>query len=226
MVMGLVIATFIPDGIVFCSDSMSQIKNNDDGFIQSEQEKIFVFGDKFVIAIEGNGFYKGLPVSSYLNTYHSHNLEGMDVKAFAEFMLSEFLRIFPNEPYVAYIAGYDCVNSLPKPVVYLLHNGGLSCINEDPDGNPVYNYHAIGRTHWVNKLMQHTQANIGESLVKFQAYDVDFSKYSILKAKEFGLKLLDISETMDSFSQLMPMLGGKKQYAILRPYAAAEYSFE
>ena len=223
--MGLVITTFVPDGIVVCSDSLCLIRNNDDGFWQSEHEKIFVFSKKFVLAIESNGYYQGIPISVYINNIAHQSFEHMDVNAFADYIANEFVRLFNNEPVLAYVAGYQYDDGMPKPKVYLLHNGSHICINEDGNGNHVYNYHAVGRTHWINKLMQNTQANVGGDVIELQTYDIDFSKYSLLYAKEFALKLISISETMDNFSQLKPMLGGRSQYAIIRPFVEVETRF-
>lgn len=222
--MGLTIATFVPDGIVIASDSLAEIRHQDDGFFQSEIEKLLVVDDKYVLAIEGNGFYEGIPVSSYLLRLLYKPLGCSSVLDVAKKILQVLAELMPNESLMTYIAGYDYNGDQAKPVVALIHDNHIDCINQAPDGTAVYNFHSIGRTHWVNKLLMQTQGVAGEEKVEFQGFDIDFSKYSIAYAKEFSDNLITISERMDRYSQLKPMVGGKHQVAVIRPFKSIQIS--
>jgi hypothetical protein len=57
--MGLTISTFTPDSIVLGTDSLAEIKNNDDGFYQADNEKIFIISGRYAVAIENCAFYTG-----------------------------------------------------------------------------------------------------------------------------------------------------------------------
>lgn len=222
--MGLTLATFVPDGIVIASDSLAEIRHHDDGFFQSEIEKLFVVDDKYVLAIEGNGFYEGIPISSYLFRLLHKPLGCSSVLNAAEKVSQVLAKLMPNESLMAYVAGYDYKEEQTHPVVVLIHNNHIECINTAPDGTSVFNFHSIGRTHWVNKLLMRTQGVTGEEKVEFQCFDIDFSKYSIAYAKEFSDNLITISERMDQYSQLKPMIGGKHQVAVIRPFKSIQIS--
>ncbi len=216
--MGLTVANFVPDGIVIASDSIVEVRNQDDGFIQSELEKLFLLDSKYVLAIEGCGFFDGLPISYYIHRFLHKSLRCACVADAAELICHTFSDIFPREPIMAYVAGYDYQEDIAKPVVLFIHDNQHDFINTAQDGTVVYNFHSIGRTHWVNKLLMHTKGVVGDEVVDFQGHDIDFSKYSLSYAKEFTEKLISISEFMDNASQLKPMVGGRHQFAIIRPY--------
>ena len=216
--MGLSICAFVPEGIVIASDSLAEIRHQDDGFYQDGIQRLYNVENRFLVAIEGPCFHQGLPVSFFLTPLFKKGFPVDTVEEFSQKLIPEIERILPGEPYVIYVAGYENRGQKQTPVVTLIHDKKVVIINQDPSGNPVYNFHAIGRTHWVNKVLMNTQAESGEDHIQFQEYDIDFSKYSLSTAKEFSLFLLSMSERMDKFSQLKPMIGGKYQVGMVRPY--------
>lgn len=214
--MGLTIATFVPDGIVLSSDSLAEVRNQDDGYTQTENRKIFVKSGRFVVAFEGNLFLEGLPISAYVPSLFPSEIDTLTVRQFAESLRNNINSRFPDEPFMAYVAGFDHPSYQEAcPVVYFIDDKNIACINQSPEGKLVYNFHSIGRTFWVNRLMLQVKAFVGDDTIELEKYDIDFTKYSTAYAKRFSESLIKLSESMDSFSQLKRMIGGKLQTVIL-----------
>lgn len=114
-----------------------------------------------------------------------------------------------NNRILFYVAGVDRLeDNSTSLVVYLVDDMKCQVINKSNNGDIVYNYHAIGRSMWINKLMLPTYFEASkEEKIKFEDLDVDFSKYSLEEAIEFGKSMLNISYKMDNFVQLKQMVG-------------------
>lgn len=214
--MGLTVAAFTPNCITIGTDSLSEVRNKE-SFFYTEIEKLFVINSRYVVAIEGCNFHNGLPVSYYMRTESILNWEGNSVKKLAEFLSDEFKRIFQNENIIAYVAGYDKDSTKTDPYIYMIHNDQVVPINIAQDGVHVYNFHAVGRSHWINKLMMRTEADINGDKIEFESADIDFSKYSPELTKRFVRSMLTLSEEMYMFSQKSPQIGGKYQIATIHP---------
>lgn len=215
--MGLTISTFTPDSIVLGTDSLAEVKNNDDGYFQTDNEKVFIIGERYAIAIENCTFYNGLPISTYITNENICSWHGKNVEDLAQYICSQFSILFPGEDIMAYVAGYDVDGCKFTPRVYLIHDQRIDCINHPEEGRQVYNFHAIGRTHWINKLIMNTETSINGEVLQFQSYDIDFSKYSTQFSVKFVKHMLKLSEEMDRFSQLKPSIGGQYQIITIRP---------
>lgn len=215
--MGLTISTFTPDSIVLGTDSLAEVKNNDDGFYQADNEKIFIISGRYAVAIENCAFYNGLPISAYITDGNICNWHGRNVEDLAQYLCSQFSQLFPEEDIMAYVAGYDSEDCKYLPRVFLIHDQRIDCINRQEEGKHVYNFHAIGRTHWINKLLMNTETSINGEVLQFKDYDIDFSKYSTQFARKFVKHMLRLSEEMDRFSQLKPSIGGQYEIVTIRP---------
>ena len=223
--MGLSVCAFVPDGIVIASDSLAEIRHQDDGFYQEGFQRLYSVNNRFLVAFEGPCFHQGLPLSFYLTPLFKRTWSEETVVDFSRSLILELEKILSEEIYVLYVAGYEVRGNGIAPAVALIHNKEVSLINQDSVGNPVYNYHAIGRTYWVNKLLMNTQAVLDEEHISFQKYEIDFSKFSLVTAKDFVLSLASLSEKMDHFSQLKPIIGGQFLVGIVKPYEGVSVSF-
>lgn len=216
--MGLSIAAFIPEGIIISCDLLSEIKNSDDGFYQKANNKLFTVADRFVICIESDGFYKGLPISYYVRQI-SHRINCSDINTTGEFLATintELTNTFPDINITAYVGGIDYKNEGSfSPVLAMIEDGNIHIINMSEDSQPVYNYHAIGRSFWINKMMMETSAVDENDNIAFPRYDIDFSKYSCADAISFTSDLIKISAKMDRYCQMKPKIGDSVQTVAL-----------
>ena len=107
-----------------------------------------------------------------------------------------------------YIAGIDIIDGVNTvPVVYLLDDNP-HVINQSNNNDVVYNYHSFGRNLWINKLLLPTTFKQDkDEYIEFDNCYIDFSKYSLEEAIEFGKSILEISYKMDRFTQLKQMIG-------------------
>lgn len=220
--MGLTVAAFTPDSITIGTDSHAEVKNTNEGYFITDSEKLFVMNDRFLVAIEGNTFQDGLPISYYMHQESIRQWNGNQTKDLARFLVDQLSAMFPIENMVIYTAGYDSEDTGILPKVYMINNGRIELINIAQDGKCVYNYHAIGRTHWINKLIMQTRADIGSDSIEFPSCEIDFSKYSSRMGKEFVCSMLELSEKMDRLSQVRPSIGEKYQIAAIRPFSKIE----
>lgn len=211
--MGLAIAVFVPEGIVIASDGLAEIKNaeSDTGFLQKKQKNLFSFRNRFLICAQGSGYIKGKSYSFYI-TQLLAEIEEQEFVTTQDFCVEFKNRVSSftedNEQVVFYIAGVDRINNLIIPVVYLVDNLNFQIINKSNDGKIVYNYHTIGRSVWINKLLLQTYFEPDKNLkIEFESMEIDFSKYSLMDAIDFGKSMIDLSQKMDNFAQLKQMVG-------------------
>lgn len=211
--MGLAVVVFVPEGIVVVSDGLAEIKNanSDNGFLQKKQKCLFSFRERFLLCVQGGGYINGLPYAYYINHVLNamDNLDFKSTEAFCMEFKNRIASIIPSEEQVVfYIAGIDNIeNAKPVPVVYLLDNN-LHIINQSNNNEVVYNYHSFGRNLWINKLLLPTIFKQGkDEYIDFGNCYIDFSKYSLYEAIEFGKSILEISYKMDKFTQLKQMVG-------------------
>lgn len=218
--MGLSIAVFVPEGIVIGCDTQAEVNNSDDGFVQANQSRLFTFADRFLINIIGSGFSNGLPYAYYVEKVLCTLKERVfdTTREFAVSFDEKFTSMIGKDEHaVYYIAGIDSSKeTVFEPVVYLVEDKNVNAINRGINRNVVYNYHAIGNTMWLDKLILPTSSRVNddEEIVLDEAR-IDFSKYSMSNAVEFVKTMLSISNSMDKFAQLKPRVGSDIAIGIL-----------
>ena len=136
-----------------------------------------------------------------------------DTYGFAMALNDEMCIYFNNILGLAiYVAGFDIDSAGSKlPFVYLIENNSVVLINRGINGNIVYNYHTIGHSYWINRLLVNLlpDADIGEddNNTNNNNIDIDFSKFSLEEAADFAIAVIDISRTMDSIAHLKRSIG-------------------
>ena len=72
----------------------------------------------------------------------------------------------------------------------------------------VYNYHFVGRSLWLNKLLLPTSYTVEqENKIDFDSVDIDFSKYSLEDAVDFSKTFFRLSRELDNIAQVKQMVG-------------------
>lgn len=209
--MSLSIAVFVPEGIVIGCDKQAEVNNFDDGFIQPNQSKLFTFSDRFLVNIIGSGFSRGLPYAYYVERVF-YLLMGRVFHTTCEFAKSfdeGMSSMIEKNDYVSYyIAGVDISKeTIYAPVVYLVEDHEIKAINRGIDGSVVYNYHTVGDSVWVEKLIMPTFSRINDEEIYLEEASIDFSKYSKENAINFVKSMMAISNSMDIFAQIPPRVG-------------------
>lgn len=211
--MGLAVAVFVPEGIVLASDGLAEIRNSesDNGFLQKKQRNLFSFQNRFLICVQGSGYIEGKSYAYYITQIFSEIRENeyCTTQDFCiEFKSKISERLDQGEQIVFYIAGIDSVKGKLSPIVYLVDKMNFQVINKSNDGKVVYNYHSIGRSVWVNKLLLQTTYEPDKNhRIEFESMEIDFSKYSLQDAIDFGRTMIELSQKMDNFAQLKQMVG-------------------
>lgn len=214
--MGLSVCTFVPEGIVIQTDSLAGIRKGDVSFSVEGGRKLFVADGRYLIDIESPSFHEGLPPACSVPALLKGEWHAGSVEDLARQLLSAFKAL--GEPVTAYVAGYEYPDGVAVPVVATIQGDDVRVVNRDAEGNPVYGFHAVGRTYWVHKLMMSTVGKAGEEEVPFQRFDMDFTKLSLSEAAEFASYMVSLSARMDRFSQQKPEIGTNPQTGIIRPY--------
>ena len=218
--MGLSIAVFVPEGIVIGCDNQSEVNYTDDGFVQSKQTKLFSFDDKYLINIIGTGFLNGLPYAYHVEKIF-HMISDRTFESTREFAVSfddKFSKLLDkNECVSYYIAGIDYSKDVIfEPALFFVENKQLYPINRGIDDNIVFNYHAVGNSVWLDKLILPTSAHISENEnISLEETRIDFSKYSKENAIDFVKTILEISNKMDHIAQIRPRVGNSYNLGIL-----------
>ncbi len=220
--MSLAIAVFVPEGIIIASDGLAEFRNSegDNGFLHFNQKMLFSFKNKYLICVQGNGYLQGLPYAFFVEKILAllGCKEYSDTYSFSEdFEITMKKYLNSDDILTCYIAGVDVdSNATFSPKIYLIDNGRNVLINCGQNDTIVYNYHSIGRSLWLNKLLLPTTYVISEGdYVKFDNVDIDFSKYSLSEAKDFAGHMIHLSSTMDRITQLKQMVGDRVTYGIL-----------
>ena len=94
------------------------------------------------------------------------------------------------------------------PNIFLSDNGQLIPINRGKNNKIVYNYHFVGRSLWLNKLLLPTSYTVEqENKIDFDSVDIDFSKYSLEDAVDFSKTFFRLSRELDNIAQVKQMVG-------------------
>ena len=204
--MGLNVAVVVPEGIVLSSDSLAFLRQDDEGFVATST-RTFAIWDKFLVSFVGNGFINGKPYGYYIQDieYTRHSDQIASAKEVAHFINTYFQKSQneSDDPLTVYVAGSTIDDAGPHHELYLIDRGKITNLNQTNGKNDVYNYHVIGRSLWINKLVLPTQfidehTNMQES---FNAATIDFSKYSLDDAEKFAQFLISTTVEMDNFIQ-------------------------
>jgi hypothetical protein len=152
-------------------------------------------------------------VFAYLADTEFPNLEDF-AKSF-EKKLSTYLAKGTRQSF--YVLGMDTGdNKEMLPNIILSDNGQLIPINRGKDNQIVYNYHSVGRSLWLNKLLLPTSYTIEqEKQIDFDSVDIDFSKYSIDDAIDFSKTFFRLSRELDNIAQLKQMIGEHLSFGII-----------
>jgi hypothetical protein len=171
--------------------------------------------------IHGNGFVKGMPYAFYVEVI-LNKLKGKTFQKTIDFAnsFSTEMEAFMGEGQNLsfYIVGIDDIDESTRriPVLLLFDQGKLSRINCGIDNTTVFNYHAIGHSVWINKLLLRTSIETDDSnKIEFESADIDFSKYSLEDAIDFSKTLMTISRKMDNIAQLKQMVGNYISYGVI-----------
>jgi hypothetical protein len=212
--MGLSIAVFVPEGIVVTTDGLAELRNSDkdQGFLHKKLKRLFVFQNRFIICMHGNGFVNGLPCAYYIEKVFAYlaeaefpNLEEF-AKAFEKRLATYLDKDTRQSFYVLGMDNGDSKDTLPN--IILSDNGQLIPINRGKDNQIVYNYHSVGRSLWLNKLLLPTSYTIDqEKQIDFDSVDIDFSKYSLEDAVDFSKTFFRLSRELDNIAQVKQMVG-------------------
>jgi len=219
--MAINIAVFVPEGMVVASDCLSVIKiKQDDGYRHVNANRTFDLFHKYIISFCGDGFLLGLPYGYYVTRFQQDNWNVSNqrpleiAKIFVDY-LKELFKITNCDCF--YIAGYDKINNHNVPLIAYFDSDDFHVVNSDADNNHVYNFHAIGETYWIYKLLLNTKFAGSENTLEFGNINIDFSKYSLPDAIVFAKALLRITRQMDYICQFSEKVGEKLTIATLSP---------
>ena len=212
--MGLSIAVFVPEGIVVTTDGLEELRNSDkdQGFLHKKLKRLFVFKDRFIICMHGNGFINGLPCAYYIEKVFASlaDTEFPSLEEFGKVFEKKLAAFWPKDTRQSfYVLGLDTGdNRETLPNILLSDNGQLIPINRGKDNQIVYNYHSVGRSLWLNKLLLPTSYTVEqEKQIVFDRVDIDFSKYSLEDAIDFSKTFFRLSRELDNIAQIKQMVG-------------------
>lgn len=221
--MGINIVVFTPVGLVVSADYQSEIRNKDDGFFLGSVERNFILFDKYIISFVGDGFIEGLPYGFYVNDFLTKNQKYKGTVKDLAILFSDFIKSDRNRNF--YIAGYDCNDDVSSPKVYIIDANGIHPVNENNEGQSVYNYHVSGDSMWINKMLlgTHFEDKEHHEKIDFEPLKIDFSKYSLVDGVNFAQSLIAIDQTMDMLEQRKPVLNRNINIAVIDPIKGAYF---
>lgn len=207
---------------------LSSRAGGDDGYF-SVVQRTFCIENRYILSFASDGYIKGLPcgyyINNFLSVYHSTTIRStyQFVSLFQQF-INQYL---DGEHIVAYFAGYDDNGVNRVPYLFLLDRGRITRLNYDEQNVQIlYNYHAVGNSLWINKLILPTlfMDNAQGQEESFQAAAIDFSKYSLSIAVKFAHFLLDLTGKMDTLAQITPTVNKYYTTARLTPWDGASFN--
>lgn len=211
--MGLAVTVFTPEGIVVASDGLAEVRNDshDQTYFHDKQKRLFVYQNKFAINIICDGYYQGLPYAYHIyRIFEEFNrLEFNSTYDFSTVLNNKICHYFEGiNGFAIYVAGID-IDSTGRslPSVYLVENNSVTQINKGINGNIVYNYHTIGHSYWVNRLLMKMPSDNDMIDDSNGDIDIDFSKFSLDEAVDFAITIIDVSRKMDIMAHLRRSIG-------------------
>jgi len=150
--MSLVIATYVPEGIVMASDSRQSItiegKTPEGKVFKVETVNSDAVTKTFLLERQGVGISNfgedllaGVPMASYIKKFIEEELAAADdVMAISKKLVEYFRRSFPNADAGFHVCGYKKEGKVSIPHVYHCHVGrnAIERRNIKPDGSLAY----------------------------------------------------------------------------------------
>jgi hypothetical protein len=150
--MTLIVAVYVPEGIVMASDSRQSIriemkKPSGEPFkfetVNSDAvTKTFLLAKQQVgISNFGDDLLNGIPISSYIQSFLEEEVVAADdVTTISKKLVDYFRKSFPDAAAGFHVAGYKKENKISVPYVYYCHvaKNEVDRRNVSPDGSIIY----------------------------------------------------------------------------------------
>jgi hypothetical protein len=205
--MALSIVLFVPGGIVMASDGLVEVRNlaSDHEFLHKKQKTIYKSPLGYMVCAPCPTFIAGIPIAYHFEKAIAHIKECQSTQNFAE-QLSEELKKnnIPLENILFYVSGYTDDS---QQEVFMADRERIFKVNEGANKEIVYNYHSVGRTVWMEKILFQTSCQFNDENIDFMPADIDFSKYSLAEAVDFACFFIYTSRMIDQFAQLNQSIG-------------------
>ena len=233
--MSLIIALYVPEGIVISGDSRMTLnwsernaKNDEIHYSingSDTNSKIFSIKEKFGIATFGAADINGVPIAGFINQFIEEKIEDSTEIDEIPTKLHEFFGDKHKHPAVNfYVAGYKMENGISIQHVYFVNieRKTKSRVNQAM-GKPYFGANWGGETEILSRLIQNVKLKIGNEWKEINVSPIPYNFLTLQDAIDFcDYGIRTTIETM-RFQKRAKTVGGAIDTLIIRPNSGVEW---
>jgi len=233
--MSLIIAVYVPEGIVMASDSRQSITiegkrpNGRDFKVDTVNSdavvKTFLLEQQQVgIANFGQDLLDGVPMASYIKRFIEEDLVAADdVTTIPRKLVEYFRKSFPQADVGFHVAGYKKEGKTTVPYVYHCHVGRntFERRNAKPDGSVLYGATWSGQIDIITSIINPVAVKVGKSKEKVVRAPAPIIWDAVTLQDAIDFSIYAIRTTIDTmrFQARPKNVGGPIDVLLLTPDA-------
>lgn len=228
--MSLLIATYVPEGIILAGDSRLTLSWTDkDAASYNEKTysitatdtntKVFAIKNKFGLGTFGAADVKGIPISGYINQFIEEKIEDdTEIDCIPQF-LHEFFGDNLGKPATHfYLVGYKLENKVSVPHVYLLDifKGTTQRINLVKE-KVQFGANWGGETEVMTRLLSEVNIQNGNNTIAIKSALIPFNFFTLQDAIDFSKYAVRTTIETFKFQQRIKTVGGPVDIIAVTP---------
>jgi hypothetical protein len=237
--MSLVVATFVPEGIVMASDSRQSItiegKNPEGASFKVETVnsdavmKTFLMEEQQVgISNYGQDLLNGVPVASHIQKFMNENLINTDnVTTISEKLLAYFQKTSPQADAGFHVAGYRREGKVSVPYVYNCHvaRNTIERTNAKPDSSILYGATWSGQGDIISSIVNPVviKDTAGKDKIVRAPAPIVFDAMTLQDAIDFSIYTIRTTIDTMRFQARQKNVGGPINVLLLMPNSAPRW---
>ena len=231
--MTLIVAVYVPEGIVMASDSRQSItiegnKPSGEPFkvetVNSDAVTKTFLLEKQQVGISNFGvdLLKGIPISSYIQLFLEEELVAADdVTTIPQKLVSYFRKSFPDADAGFHIAGYKKENKISVPYVYNCHvaKNEVARRNVQPDGSIIYGATWSGQIDIIQSIISPVimKDSRGKQKILKPTAPIIWDAMTVQDAIDFSVYAIRTTIDTMRFQARPKNVGGKIDVLLLKP---------
>ena len=232
--MSLVVATYVPEGIVMASDSRQSVtlegKKPDGKTFKFETVNSDAVTKTFLLEKQkvglsnfGQGFLGKVPMASHVKRFREKALqEDDDVKSIAKKIVVFFRKDFPNADVGFHVCGYRKESKVSIPYVFYCHVGKNAVERRNAkDGSVIYGVTWSGAHEVLSVILKANTVIGGDGKPKpAPVYPIVFGAMALQDATDFSIYAIRTTIDTMRFQARQKSVGGPIDVLVITPESA------
>ena len=228
--MSLIVATYVPEGIIVAGDSRLTLSwtekdpatNIEKVFSITASDtntKVFVLKEKFGLAAFGAADIKRIPIAGYINQFIEEKItDTTEIDSIPQFLHEFFGDTLGKPNMYLYLAGYKVENKVSIPYVYYLDiNKATTARLNEHNGEVTFGANWGGESEVMTRLLSEIKIQQGANLVDLKPPGIPFNFFTLQDAIDFSNYAVRTTIETFKFQQRIKTVGGPIDIIAITP---------